>query len=185
MIDETATGVATAVATQQVVVSLTSGISLKFLWGIINFLQVFEFLFLIQANYPPNFQEIATIAEAANFNIPDLEGIPNFISVWVKENDISSDSLNEIFKDEEFEGTAFTDLYRQGTNIAFIILLLFLPLLLLKYFFLCVYKNSGKCRCKYCIGKIDATYSFNGFFRFFLELYLEMAVCVFISITKL
>lgn len=60
--DQTATGVTAAVATQQIVVSFTSGLSLKFLWGIINFLQVFEFLFLIEANYPPNFLEIVTIA---------------------------------------------------------------------------------------------------------------------------
>ncbi len=95
--DTAATTAVTAIASQQIVVSLAAGISLKFLWGILNFLQVFEFLFLIKARFPLNFLEIAEVAEVANFEFKFLEELPNFISVLVNPDDINQDSLNDNF----------------------------------------------------------------------------------------
>lgn len=57
MIDSVASTIVYTVMSQQLALALATGWSLSFLWGILNFLQVFEFLMLIDAKFPKNFLE--------------------------------------------------------------------------------------------------------------------------------
>ncbi len=69
VVDNVGTAIVGGVMCQQFAVALAAGWSLSFLWGILNFLQVFEFLMLIDANFPKNFLEFQEVASMANLKL--------------------------------------------------------------------------------------------------------------------
>ena len=147
--------------------------SMQYLWGLVHALQVFQFLLLMNIDFPPNlagFASYFSIASADTGSLGIREYIPDLKSFLINVEDIEGQYDNEMLPPKFVEkglSPYFMIAYNDKLSMWSCALFILLPILILM---------SKLCKKVKIWENILGGFFFNGPLRTLTEMYFEMVI---------
>ena len=154
--------------------------SMQYLWGLVHALQVFQYLLLLNINFPPNLPGFVSFFSIASGNTGSI-GLNSYmpdIKKWlINVNDINGQFDNELLPPSFVAGGIspyFIIAYSDQLNTWILMVFIALPLLLLM---------SKICKKITAFENALGGFFFNGPLRTMTEMYFDMVIQIFVNVS--
>lgn len=152
--------------------------SMQYLWGLVHALQVFQYLLLMNIDFPPNlpaFCSYFSIASGDTDSMGVTDYIPNIKNYLIKVEDIEGQYDMELLPPKFVENEIspyFIIAYSDKLSIWILAIFIMLPILI---------SLSKMCKKVKVFENILGGFFFNGPLRTLVEMYFEMVITIVVN----